>query len=128
MFPAFSNVRNSTEAFKLTSKFLTCTTSLNTVSASSARVIVNILLSSTPTVPSNVTVLAALLFVKSPLSSAVATIEPVIVWSTAEPEPSVIAAVVFVICMFVEATEAPVNVRTSPTSTKIKSTSEIEPA
>jgi len=79
MFPAFSNVRNSTEAFKLTSKFLTCTTSLNTVSASSARVIVNILLSSTPTVPSNVTVLAALLFVKSPLSSAVATIEPVIV-------------------------------------------------
>ena len=127
MFPAFSNVRNSTEAFKLTSKFLTCTTSLNTVSASSARVIVNILLSSTPTVPSNVTVLAALLFVKSPLSSAVAIIEPVIVWSTA-PLPSVIAAVVFVISMFVEATEAPVNVRTSPTSTKIKSTSEIEPA
>ena len=127
MFPAFSNVRNSTEAFKLTSKFLTCTTSLNTVSASSARVIVNILLSSTPTVPSNVTVLAALLFVKSPLSSAVAIIEPVIVWSTA-PLPSVIAAVVFVISMFVEATEAPVNVITSPTSTKIKSTSEIEPA
>ena len=128
MFPAFSNVRTSAASFKLTSKFLTCTTSLNVVLELSARVIVNILLSSTPTVPSNVTVLAALLFVKSPLSSAVATIEPVIVWSTAEPLPSVIAAVVFVICMFVEATEAPVNVRTSPTSTKIKSTSEIEPA
>ena len=127
MFPAFSNVRTSAASFKLTSKFLTCTTSLNVVLELSARVIVNILLSSTPTVPSNVTVLAALLFVKSPLSSAVAIIEPVIVWSTA-PLPSVIAAVVFVISMFVEATEAPVNVITSPTSTKIKSTSEIEPA
>ena len=96
--------------------------------ALSARVIVNILLSSTPTAPSNVTVLAALLFVKSPLSSAVAVTAPVIVWSTAEPLPSTIEAVVFVISKVVDSTEDPVNVRTSPTSTKTKSTPEISPA